>query len=232
MAGGDERDLWARLRDERLSDPVAAGAYLETGERSLESRYQFPQRDDVFELQVELEESEPLIWRRLLVRKDTLLPMLHRILQVAMGWMDSHLHEFLVADGVRFGAPDLESELDPIDYRGIALHQVAPGKGARLVYHYDFGDSWTHVITVQAEHRVEDVPVHPTCIAGERACPPEDCHGVHGYAELLEALRNPGHPEHEEYRTWVGESFDPVRFDRASVNRELARLAPRTPRKR
>lgn len=232
MSGTDEPNLRAGLRDERLNDPRAAAGYREAGTRAAELRHQFPQRDDVFELQVELEESDPLIWRRLLVRKDTLLPMLHRILQVAMGWTDSHLHEFLVADGVRFGEPDLESELDPIDYRRLALHQVAPGKGARLIYHYDFGDSWSHLITVQAEHRLVDVPVHPTCIGGELACPPEDCHGVHGYAELLEVLRDPGHPEHEEYRTWVGEDFDPVRFDVASVNRNLARIAPRTPGRR
>jgi Plasmid pRiA4b ORF-3-like protein len=187
----------------------------------------FRQPDDIFQVRVSLIDIDPPIWRRLLLPQDVTLPRLHDILQVAMGWTDSHLHQFKVGE-IHFAEPHREFEPGPIDYRRIALNQIAPRLGSRCVYEYDFGDGWDHLIEIEAELPVETVagPL-PRCLSGERACPPEDCGGTHGYAQLLQAVRDPCHPEHGEFVTWVGADFAPEAFNLERVNRILARYAPR-----
>lgn len=188
----------------------------------------FPEPDDVFQLRVSLVGVTPAIWRRLLVPKGVLLPQLHPILQVAMGWTDSHLHQFKAGD-VLFAEPSEEDEPPgPIDYRRITLSQIAPRRGAACVYEYDLGDGWEHRIEVEEELPAEAIRIRvPACVGGERACPPEDCGGPQGYADLLEALRNPRHPDHESKVEWVGLGFDPASFDVKNVNDGLARFAAR-----
>lgn len=188
----------------------------------------FPEPDDVFLLRVSLIGVKPAIWRRLLVPKDVLLPQLHPILQVAIGWTNSHLHRFMLGD-VAFAEPSEEDELPgPIDYRRITLNQIALRRGSTCVYEYDFGDGWEHLIEVEEELPAKAVRiVVPACVAGERACPPEDCGGPYGYAELLKALRRPRHPEHESALEWAGRGFDPEAFDIVRVNDALARFAAR-----
>ena len=189
----------------------------------------FSQRDDVYQLKISLIDIEPPTWRRMLVAQDVGLPGFHGILQVAMGWTDTHMHEFRVGD-VRFGEPDAEFEPSPIEYTTIRLNQIAPRIGSTCVYEYDFGDGWEHLIEVEDALPVESVTDQlPRCVAGERACPPEDVGGAYGYANFLVALGNPDHPEHEEWRTWAGDGFDPEAFDLTRINRLLARYAPRRP---
>lgn len=189
--------------------------------------FRFRQPDDIFQLRVTLTDIRPPIWRRLLVPQDIRLPRLHSILQAAMGWTDSHLHVFKVGD-VRFGEPDDEYLPGPVDYRDVTLNQIVPYKGSTCSYEYDFGDSWEHQIEVEEELPVESVvDALPRCLAGERACPPEDSGGTPGYARLLEALSDPDDPEHDEYRVWAGRQFQPEAFDIDRVNRRLARFAPR-----
>ena len=187
----------------------------------------FSQPDDIFQLRVTLIDVEPTVWRRLLVPQDLTLPRLHAILQAVMGWTNSHLHQFKVSE-LSFAEPHHEFEPGPIDYRRITLNQIAARQGSTCVYEYDFGDSWDHLIEVEDELPVESVtrPV-PRCLGGKRACPPEDCGGPHGYADFLEAIRDPNHPEHDGYLEWAGHDFDPERFDLERVNRMLARYAPR-----
>jgi hypothetical protein len=191
--------------------------------------YRFQQPDDVFQIRVSLADVEPLVWRRLLVPQEVTLPRLHQILQVTMGWTDSHLHQFLVGD-VRFAEPDSEFPPGPIDYRRITLNQIAPRPGAVCVYEYDFGDGWEHLVEVEQAVPAVEAGSVPRCVGGERTCPPEDCGGPPGYEELLRALRDPTHPEHEEYRQWVGPGFDPRAFDVVLVNKKLTRFAPRPAR--
>lgn len=188
-------------------------------------RFSLP--DDIFQVRVSLIDIEPPIWRRVLVPQDLTLPRLHTLLQVVMGWTNSHLHQFKVGD-VYFAEPHEDFEAGPIDYRRITLNQIAPRRGSTCVYEYDFGDSWDHLIEVEDELPVETValPV-PRCLGGERACPPEDCGGPYGYAEFLEAIRDRDHPEHDGYLEWAGPDFDPERFDVQRVNLVLARYAPR-----
>ncbi len=187
----------------------------------------FSQPDDVYRLKVSLLGAEPPIWRRLLVAQDVPLPRLHRILQVVMGWTDSHLHQFMVGD-VRFGEPNREFEPSPIDYATIQLNQIAPRIGSTCIYEYDFGDGWEHLIEVEDTLPVESVtePL-PRCLDGERAGPPEDVGGPAGYANFLVALGDPDHLDHEDWRVRVGDGFDPSEYDPGRVNRMLARYAPR-----
>ncbi|HEX6827894.1 MAG TPA: plasmid pRiA4b ORF-3 family protein, partial [Burkholderiales bacterium] len=88
---------------------------------------------------------------------------------------------------------------------------------------YDFGDDWFHAIKVEKVLEPEAGAVYPRCVEGGRACPPEDCGGVWGYANMLEALADPKHEEHEEYLEWLCGPFDTEAFDLDAVNRELKR---------
>lgn len=189
------------------------------------SAARFPLPDDIFQLRVTLLGVEPPIWRRLLVPQDLTLPRLHAVLQVVMGWTNSHLHQFKVGD-VHFAEPHQELEPGPVDHRRVTLNQIAPRRGSTCVYQYDFGDSWEHLIEVEDELAAETVtaPV-PRCLGGERACPPEDCGGPYGYAEFLQAIRDPGHPEHAGSLEWAGHDFDPEAFDPEGVNGVLSRYA-------
>jgi hypothetical protein len=167
---------------------------------------------------------EPEIWRWLLVPGGVHFGQLHESFQVAMGWTNNHLHQFTVGDTV-YGEPDPELGDDVEDERGVRLCDVAPGVDEAFVYEYDFGDSWEHLAVVEKilgpEERVRALPV---CLDGARACPPEDCGGVPGYENFLQALRDPKHEEHDAMLEWVGGHFDPKGFDLERVNRLLQRM--------
>ena len=172
-------------------------------------------------LKVTLHEVSPPVWRRLRVAADLTLRDLHHVLQIALGWTDSHLHEFEISRK-RYGMPDPEEDLgEPaLDEKDYPLHRLLR-KGSRLEYHYDFGDSWRHAIVVEDAVSLGANAPKAECLAGAQACPPEDCGGAYGYAELLEALGDPSNEHHAELLEWVGSHFDPEDFDVASVNREL-----------
>jgi hypothetical protein len=183
-----------------------------------------PSDAPVYQLKVTLKDSRPPIWRRILVPGDVTLTKLHRILQVVMGWYDSHLHQFIVG-GASYGEPDPDFPEDGMkSERRVKLKQVAPHENDCFTYEYDFGDSWEHDIRV--EKILPAVPglELPVCIAGKRACPPEDCGGVWGYESFLEAIGDPDHPEHDEMLQWVGGEFDPEAFDLGEINESLKRI--------
>ena len=111
------------------------------------------------------------------------------------------------------------------DEDAILLSQIVTGgKNAPFVYEYDFGDSWQH--SIQFERVVEPEPKvkYPRCAEGARACPPEDCGGVWGYADFLKAIADPKHPDHRDMKEWIGGKFDPEKFSVEAVNRELKNL--------
>jgi hypothetical protein len=181
-----------------------------------------PGTSDIYQIKVTLNESEPPIWRRFQVPGDVRLSRLHDVLQVVMGWTDSHLHQFKVG-GTSFGIPDPEFGGIEDDKR-VTLQEVAPAEGARFVYEYDFGDSWEHDLLVEKIMPPEPGVAYPRCLAGERHGPPEDCGGIWGYANFVEAIQDPRHPEHDELLAWAGGKFDPEAFDLERVNRALARF--------
>jgi hypothetical protein len=178
----------------------------------------------MYQLKVTLADVKPPVWRRIRVRGDLSLERLHVVLQRTLGWRDEHLHEWIVG-GRRYGIPEPdEPEYEVEDERRLTLREAGPIPGARFEYVYDLGDGWRHHVMVENMDLPDPALRHPECLAGQRACPPENCGGPPGYTEFLEAINDPGHPEHEQRLTWVGGRFDPEAFDLAAVNRKLRRL--------
>jgi hypothetical protein len=183
----------------------------------------------VLQLKITLKHTRPPIWRRLLVSEDLTLAELHLILQAAMGWQNTHVHAFTI-HGQRFGTPDPDDFVPVVDER---KHRIGPlvRKGARFEYEYDFGDEWEHTILVEDVRAPATTETLPSCVAGRRACPPEDCGGPPGFADLLEALDAPKTRRHRDLLAWIGGHFDASRFELAEVNEALAALVrPRRPR--
>jgi len=185
-------------------------------------------RRDLLRFRVELAGILPPIWREILVPAAYSFWDLHVAIQDSMGWLDYHLHEFRIKDRdledpVLIGIPSDElwedlPEVQPGWEIAVIDHLNQPGDQAE--YEYDFGDSWPHVVTLVSVEPREKGKRYPQCIAGARACPPEDCGGVHGYHELLEALLDPAHPEYEALSQWIPDDWGPelfrpdkVRFD-------------------
>lgn len=176
----------------------------------------------IYQLKVTLLGIRPPVWRRLQVRSDIRLARLHEVLQVAMGWTDSHLHQFQIA-GQYYGEPDDEFGMPTVNEQRVRLNQVA-GRGASFLYEYDFGDSWQHRLLVEQELEPTPRQRYPVCLDGKRACPPEDVGGTYGYAEFLAAIKDPQHEDHAQMLEWIGGQFDPNAIDLAAVNHQLAAL--------
>lgn len=176
----------------------------------------------IYQIKVTLKWSKPPIWRRLQARGDTKLGKLHQILQIAMGWWDEHLHAF-EARGVAYGEHDPDFPSDLRSERNVRLDKIAQ-EGDTFRYEYDFGDSWVHEIKVEQVLDPEPGVRYPRCLAGKRACPPEDSGGVPGYEHMMAVIANPKDEEHEEMLEWLGEGFDPEAFDLDAVNEELGLL--------
>lgn len=176
----------------------------------------------IYQIKVTLEGSRPSIWRRFQAPGDISLPRLHAVLQIVMGWTNSHLHEFK-AGGRYYGEPDPDfgDELKMVDERQARLNQIAPRVRSRFVYEYDFGDSWEHELVVEKILPPEKGVQYPRCLDGKRACPPDDVGGVWGYQDFLDAIRDPDHPDHEDMIAWIGGEFDPEAFDLRGVNGAL-----------
>jgi len=185
---------------------------------------------NVYQLKITLLGTEPPIWRRIVVPGNLNFERLHYVIQDAMGWDDCHLHSFEVG-GVEIGPPSrkrLFGEPVPPE-KQYTLDRVARAN-PQFTYLYDFGDSWTHEIIVE-QVTIGELQA-PRCVAGERACPPEDCGGVWGYAELVHVLADKTHERHEEQAEWVGERWSPERFDLEAADRRVARHRPQPGRPR
>ncbi|MEZ0094646.1 plasmid pRiA4b ORF-3 family protein [Streptacidiphilus sp. EB129] len=179
----------------------------------------------VHTIKVTLHGSQPPIWRRLQVPSTTDLLQVHRLIQAAFGWEGYHMWAF-EAGRERYGVADGDLGIRSAEAK--RLGDVAPIVGSRLGYTYDFGDDWEHDILVEAVDAAEPGTAYPRCLTGRRACPPEDCGGVWGYAYLIEVLADPAHEEHEDRLEWLGldsaDQFDPASFDLAEINQILTDL--------
>jgi hypothetical protein len=174
---------------------------------------------DIYQLKVTLVGTKPPIWRRLLVPADLILANLHGILQTAMGWQNAHLYDFSVGKQL-YGRPDPDGP-PTINDRKVRLDEVLLEVRSKLVYTYDMGDGWEHSVVVEKRLPADPDAAYPVCIAGERACPPEDCGGLPGFYGLLEALQNPEDERGEEMLEWLGREYDPAAFSIDDVNRAL-----------
>lgn len=167
---------------------------------------------DLLLLHIELKHIEPAIWRRVAVPENITLGRLHSVIQVVMGWEGGHLHEFEIA-GENYGIPDPDGWGPPVkpEARKTLVKALCGKKSFRYVY--DFGDGWDHRIKVEKVLPAIACPQVPYCVDGANACPPEDVGGEPGYAEFLQAMADPNHPEHEAMMEWHGGIFDPAAFD-------------------
>jgi len=184
-----------------------------------------------FQFRIDLLEAQPPIWRRFRVPANLPLEDLHDVIQIVMGWTDSHLHEFIV-DEQRYGeASDEWPDPDraPMDEQQFQIDQLVSRPGEHLEYLYDFGDHWQHRLTLEA---IDPLGAHAEpikCLDGARRFPPEDVGGLHGYIEFLEAARNPTHPDHTDMLRWAGGEFDPESLQIEEINAELRRRIEQAP---
>ena len=179
----------------------------------------------IYQLKITLRYIRPPVWRRVQVPTDIMLAKLHRIIQVAMGWYDSHLHQFIVGE-TYYGVPSIDefSELELKDERRARLNQVLSKPKKKIIYEYDFGDGWEHEILLEKILQPDPAVRYPRCVDGARACPPEDCGGTGGYENFLVAIRDPDHEEHDEYLEWIGGEFDPEEFDLEELDTALRHI--------
>lgn len=171
-------------------------------------------------LRVVLRDVEPAVARVIDVPASASLPELHEMLQAAIGWTDSHLHQF-VTQQATYGMEIPDEEVWPEEQRDETGARLAD-LGTEFEYLYDFGDGWTHDVEVLGPGGSA-----PGCVGGHGACPPEDCGGPGGYAELLDVLAHSAHPEHEHMRSWVGDRLRP--FDRAATDLWVRRVVGEVP---
>jgi hypothetical protein len=170
--------------------------------------------DPVLQLRVTLAGVDgPPVWRQVVIPAGYTLDRVHGVIQAAMGWQNSHLHMFRIA-GREYGPAYLDDELETLDEKQFRIGDLVK-TGDLAGYEYDFGDGWEHEVAVEAGAAAT---VYPECIAGEGACPPEDCGGPGGFAELKELLAGPPSLERKEMRVWAGEDYDPAHFDLAAAN--------------
>ena len=184
-------------------------------------------KNQVWQFRIELLEIEPAIWRRIQVPSDYNFWDLHVAVNDAMGWLDYHLHHFEIkgkskSKEVHIGIPDFDQISDdmPEVYPGWEIWMGAyfNALGIEAKYLYDYGDDWHHSVKLEGYMYNEKSLKYPVCIDGARACPPEDCGGIDGYYRMLEILKDPSDPGHEEMKIWAGEDYNPDHFNPGEVS--------------
>ena len=174
-----------------------------------------PMIEPIARIRIELEGTQPLVWRELDVPLSTTLATLHDLIQVVMRWRDSHLHEFEVGEKI-YGVPDPEDAFDDrkvYQAKSIRLGTLIDRGVREFLYLYDFGDNWRHRIMVLEVRQGDPGNEYPRFVAATRRAPPEDVGGISGFAEFLETMSDPEHDEHDRMVEWYGKRFDPEDID-------------------
>jgi len=177
----------------------------------------------VFQFKITLLEIEPLIWRRIQISDQCTFWDLHVAIQDAMGWTDSHLHQFkLPISPSKYKYVGIPGE------KGEDFYPMIPGwkmkvsdhykstTNQKIFYLYDFGDKWENLIEFEGEYE-KTAEKYPICLSGERACPPEDVGSIQGYEDFLTAIKDPKHEDHLRLLEWIGRKFDPEEFSAENV---------------
>lgn len=177
--------------------------------------------DPVLQVRITLADvDDPPVWRRVVIPASYTLDRVHAIIQASMGWEESHLHMFRIK-GREYGPAYLDAELETLDESQFRIGDLMK-PGDQAGYEYDFGDSWEHELAVEASAVADADTVYPACTGGEGACPPEDCGGPGGFADLKDLLAGPLDPERDEMRTWAGEDYDLAHFDLTAASAATA----------
>lgn len=185
------------------------------------------QEKQIFQFKVELEDTSPVVWRSFQVPHSISFYELHEVLQVVMGWMNSHLFMFRSGDLIITEESDEDSWEDAEfrDAREIKLHELISAPKDKIVYEYDFGDSWEHTLTLEKILTEEEVQFAvPRCTAGAYACPPEDCGGVPGFERIKQIMSNSKNDEYLDTIQWLDHyypNYDPKEFSLGQVNKVL-----------
>jgi hypothetical protein len=181
--------------------------------------------NEIATVRIELKDSNPVIWRQVEVPTSITLKILHDIIQAAMGWFDQHLWEFTIAKR-RYGLPmDEDWGTEPrMDASKVRLRDLLAARKTAIDYIYDFGDCWEHRLTVTNIRAGDPNLSYPRYIAGERNGPPEDCGGIPGFYDTLDAAANPEHPNHAEATEWLN-GYDPNEIDELPIKYALSRIA-------
>jgi hypothetical protein len=177
---------------------------------------------NVYQFKIGLQEIKPLIWRRIQVPETYTFWDLHVAIQDSMGWTDSHLHEFVIKNPktrrtINIGFPDEDFGCKVAEGWKKKIADFFTPANAHAQYDYDFGDNWRHIVALEEVLPRQTGVKYPLCVGGERACPPEDCGGSHGYENFLEIIMDPDHEEHYSMLEWVGGEFHPEHFDCSDV---------------
>lgn len=182
--------------------------------------------DKLYLLKIKLVDIEPEIYRHFVVPADITLDRLHDVIQIVMGWKDAHLHGFSIGAKRYIERP--ESTEDGADEGIFRLGDLISEKGRTFGYLYDFGDCWQHDVTILNNNYVDpESQARVECLEGQRACPPEDVGGVPGYFDFCQALKDPKHKEHKNYKAWYANFpwyngiFDSETYKIEKVNCEL-----------
>ncbi len=174
----------------------------------------------VFQFEIALQGIEPAIWRRIQVPDVYTFWDLHCAITDSLGWLDYHLHRFTIKNPKtgkkeHLGIPD-DAPFEDDDTTACwekPIRDYFTEKNTTCDYLYDFGDSWHHSVILEKPLPREDGVAYPRCIAGERACPPEDVGGRPGYRQFLKSIAYLNAPDHDDMLRWVGGWFDPEWFD-------------------
>ena len=183
------------------------------------------QQPNAVQIRIALADIEPEIWRRLVLPSDWNLQQLHLSIQAAFNWWNYHLHEFRIG-GLRYGDVEMlednsfDGGLRAFDEQEVHLRDFE-GPGTSFVYVYDFGDNWRHIVEIEQLLALDVAPKRGSCIAGQRARPPEDVGGPSGYEDFLAIMADPDDPEHAHMKSWSGGHFDPEWFDLALVDKDV-----------
>lgn len=182
--------------------------------------------DRIARLHIQLNDIEPVIWRRVEVPLTTTLKALHAVIQAIMLFEDYHLFQFEIGDR-HYGYPDPEWGDDMRDARNIRLGAILARGETRFTYTYDFGDDWRHTIAVEEVVAADPMADYPRFVDGARCAPPEDVGGLPGFEEFLMVMADPADPEHDNIMTWYGRRFEPDDISPAIINQRLGKLARR-----
>ena len=179
---------------------------------------------DLLVLEIILDHTDPVIWRKIIVPTSYTVNRLHHAIQIAMGWNNSHLFEFNYEDfSIGIIYTDLEDNPN-IDAREITLQEVNLQIGDELKYTYDFGDNWEHTIKVADNEYSKPITHYPYCITGKLNSPPDDVGGITGFYHFVEVMNNLKHKEFQENLIWYGGFFDPLKFSTAKINNKFKRF--------